>query len=174
MASKWAATRKNLIAEYGLAWRLDETEWSASFGNKPRLVGERDGASRADFWDQFGFYVLYMNDDFYRDGVARHLGNRLRIHSTSKEHGGRWNRFHWFGFKEVDFGRHDRKGFLVLNPIEKERLVNTVRMLHDFEGVLERCFNPQVRGAKRSLELAALCGSGARCPQLPCAYTVTA
>ena len=56
-----APRRFNLIANYGLSWKLSKTEWgSANQALKAHrgLVGERPGKRRANFWGQDGIYVL--------------------------------------------------------------------------------------------------------------------
>jgi hypothetical protein len=144
MAGKWAADRRNLVTSYGLGWKLAETEWSSDRGNKPRLVGERPGKRVANFWFQWGVYALYRGQSLYRVGISRRLGERLRDHANGP-HKGKWNRFHWFGFREVGTDK-DRKGFLHPIPGTKDSPVRLTRALHDIEALLERVSPPPGAG----------------------------
>src|SRR6266550_6104025 len=110
---------RNLITSYGLFWKLDQTEWLSGDGHKgkQRLLGRlKKKGSRlrvADFWLQTGIYVLYGNYGLYYIGVSgRQLGKRIHDHLTD-DHAGKWDRFSWFGFREVTDHR-DVRGLLQL------------------------------------------------------------
>lgn len=96
------------ITSFGLFWREDEIEWEPGRGRRDgfRLlgrVGAQSGTLRVcDFRHQSGIYILY--DDYGPNYVgltrALGLGQRLKNH-TSDRHAGKWDRFSWFGFKDV-------------------------------------------------------------------------
>lgn len=96
------------ITSFGLFWREDEIDWEPGQGRRDgfRLlgrIGAHSGTLRVcDFRHQSGIYILY--DDYGPNYVgltrALGLGQRLKNH-TSDRHRGKWDRFSWFGFKEV-------------------------------------------------------------------------
>lgn len=95
-----------LVRAYGLFWSRDEVDWQPGAGGHFRLLG-RVGSKAAklrvvDFRDQRGLYVLYSKHGPYYVGIVTRglLGRRLRQH-TLDEHGSRWDRFSWFGFRQV-------------------------------------------------------------------------
>lgn len=101
-----------LIRSYGLHWRVDEVDWAPGSGRRWRLVGRqglnRPGLRVADFRDQRGLYVLYGNYGAHYVGLARDrgIGFRLKDHLHDR-HKGKWERFSWFGFRDVIAGRDD-------------------------------------------------------------------
>ncbi|HCG01524.1 MAG TPA: hypothetical protein DEV93_13380 [Chloroflexi bacterium] len=133
MPGKWAKERLNLVKSYGLSWKLSETEWSAENENKPRLVGRGSQGRIANFWFQWGVYVLYRGRDVYYIGISKRIGDRIRQH-TKDAHKNNWDRFHWFGFLEVGEDK-DLKGFLKLKVPVKEVPVRVSRVLHDMEAI---------------------------------------
>jgi hypothetical protein len=97
-----------IIRAYGLFWRADEIEWNPGRGRAGefRLLGRR-GANRptrrvADFRTQRGLYILYGDYGPYYVGLTRRqdLGKRLKDH-LADHHANRWDRFSWFGFRQV-------------------------------------------------------------------------
>mgnify|MGYP003148119823 CR=1 FL=1 len=96
------------ITSFGLFWREDEIEWEPGQGRRNEfrllgLIGANTGTLRVcDFRHQSGIYVLY--DDYGPTYVgltrALGLGQRLKNH-TSDRHAGKWDRFSWFGFKDI-------------------------------------------------------------------------
>lgn len=96
------------ITSFGLFWREDEIEWEPGQGKRDSFrllgrIGAQSGTIRiCDFRHQSGIYILY--DDYGPNYVgltrALGLGQRLKNH-TSDRHAGKWDRFSWFGFKEV-------------------------------------------------------------------------
>lgn len=123
--------RFNLIANYGLFWRLGDTEWTDGHF---RLVGNRAGRKPANFWKQDGIYILYSKRQVHYVGVSHQLGHRLRVH-TKDRHKDKWDEFHWFGFRRVS-NRADQKGFLELEARMGEPKVKTWRVRGDIEAVL--------------------------------------
>ena len=90
------------IAAYGLFWKRDQVQWSA---RPRRLLGREDILSQpVNFADQRGVYLLYqMNKVVYVGLTAKQkdgLFIRLEAHTKDKlQH--RWDRFSWFGTREV-------------------------------------------------------------------------
>jgi len=103
-----------IIRAYGLFWRNEEIDWRPGQGNKAqfRLLGRRGsnspGLKVADFREQRGIYILYGNYGPHYVGLTRkqNIGKRLRDHLLG-EHEGLWDRFSWFGFREVLTGTDD-------------------------------------------------------------------
>jgi len=96
------------IHAFGLFWRCEEIDWFPGAGKSGafRLLGRRGkntGTLRlTDFRDQHGIYILYGNYGPHYVGLTRTqgLGARLKQH-MSNENANRWDRFSWFGFKQV-------------------------------------------------------------------------
>jgi len=95
-----------LIKNFGLYWEKERVDWG-----KPRVMGTLLGKNKkskkspkVDFRQQVGIYVLH-ND--YRavyvgqvgSGKVNSLFNRLKDH---KNHTPEWNRFSWFGWRDVN------------------------------------------------------------------------
>jgi len=142
-----AARRKgrNLITSYGLFWKVDQTEWLSRDGRKGkhRLLGRlRKKYSRlrvADFWSQSGIYVRYGNYGLYYIGVSgRQLGKRIHDH-LSDDHAGEWDRFSWFGFREVTDER-DARGLLTLGKAQTTSPIRLSKARGDIEAILFRAF----------------------------------
>jgi hypothetical protein len=97
-----------IIRAYGLFWRADEITWSPGKGKAGefRLLGRR-GTNLptrrvADFRQQRGLYILYGDYGPYYVGLTKKqdLGKRLKDH-LDDHHADRWDRFSWFGFRQV-------------------------------------------------------------------------
>ena len=90
----------NLIAAFGMYWSREDVLWKAT---NTKLWGQQqDGANLVDFYEQRGVYILYDQNRLVYIGRAtdRALGKRLLEH-TKDRHKTRWDRFSWFGLKEV-------------------------------------------------------------------------
>jgi hypothetical protein len=136
---------RNLITSYGLFWKLDETEWLPADGHKVkrRLLGRLGSkGSRlrgADFWSQSGIYVLYGNYGLYYIGVSGSgLGQRIHDHLTDI-HSDQWDRFSWFGFRELN-GDRDAKGLGLLGEVVKTSSIRLSKARGDIEAILFRAF----------------------------------
>lgn len=89
-----------IIRAFGMYWRRSLVHWSAS----PRLYGiQQQGATRVDFAEQKGVYLLYDGREVIYVGRAteRRLGARLLAHTKDRLNS-RWDRFSWFGLLDVD------------------------------------------------------------------------
>ncbi len=93
------------IKNVGLFWQSDRVFWGKP-GDGGKLLGRLLEARKgpvSDFWDQRGIYALYRGYDLVYVGKAdqRSIGDRLRDHR--RDHlTGRWDRFSWFGFRNVN------------------------------------------------------------------------
>lgn len=136
------------ITSYGLFWREDEIDWSPGQGikNSFRMLG-RIGAIRtkiriADFRHQQGIYILY--DDYGPSyvGLTRQqgLGKRLKDHRSDHLEG-KWDRFSWFGFKDI--GAAQANGILSLLDFQGELTENTHTTIGDLEALLIRAIGPK-------------------------------
>jgi len=132
------------IKNFGLFWEADEIEWNPGKGTKGafRLIGRRGsnrpGLRLADFRYQKGIYILYNNYGPYYTGVTKEqgLGKRLKDHLTD-EHGGKWGRFSWFGFRSILAGRDD-DSFCKLKNMADIAMGNPVKIISDVEALLIR------------------------------------
>jgi hypothetical protein len=131
-----------IIKSYGLFWRTDEVAWNPGRGKKGefRLLGRRGlnsgSIEAADFRQQHGIYILYGNHGPYYVGLARArgLGPRLKEHLTDR-HGGKWDRFSWFGFRKV-LERRDMHGLCTLANLAEATMTNPKAVIGDIEALL--------------------------------------
>ncbi len=88
------------LKSFGMFWRRELVAWNAA---RPSLFGRQQaGASKVNFSDQIGIYLLHDRDRvIYVGRASDSLSTRLRAH-TSDRLGGRWDRFSWFGLHGVD------------------------------------------------------------------------
>jgi hypothetical protein len=86
------------LRAFGMFWQRDQVIW----GGKPRLLGRQGlGASHVNFAEQIGVYLLHDRDRVIYVGRAMDtMFARLKAHTTDRL-GGRWDRFSWFGLKNV-------------------------------------------------------------------------
>lgn len=135
-----------IIKAYGLFWRADKINWSPGSGNKRnvedqfRLLGRlgknKPSLQVCDFHAQHGIYILYGDLGAHYVGLTRKqkLGKRLRDH-LSDIHAGEWDRFSWFGFREVLVGKDDY-GFQRLRKMPKLHLTKPELVIGDIEALL--------------------------------------
>ena len=88
------------IRAFGMYWQRQAVNWKPTM---PQLWGLQSiGASKINFAEQIGIYLLHDRDRVMYVGQATDiLASRLRSHITDKL-GGRWDRFSWFGLRGVD------------------------------------------------------------------------
>ena len=138
-----------LIQAFGLFWRADEVDWSPgkrkSGKGKPgkfRLlgrIGSKPGHLRlADFREQYGIYILYGNYGPHYVGLTRKqgIGKRLKVH-LSDRHKGKWDRFSWFGFRQV-LTRPGELGLLPLKKMAANTMENPGDVIAEMEAILIR------------------------------------
>lgn len=88
------------IMALGMFWERDLVTW---IGNPSILGAEQPGAVPVNMTKQYGVYLLHDFRDIVYVGRATKatLGSRLYAHTRDRLKT-RWNRFSWFGFREVD------------------------------------------------------------------------
>lgn len=131
------------IHAFGLFWKKDEINWFPGKGKRYafRLLGRQGknmGKLRmADFRGQRGIYILYGNYGPYYAGLTRRqtLGKRLRDH-LKDGHAGEWDRFSWFGFKQV-LKRTDKHGLhLLKTKMPRLKAINPDTTIKEMEALL--------------------------------------
>ena len=94
------------VAAYGLYWERDKVNWSPGRGHRGgiRLLGSPDDSEvEIDFANQWGIYLLHNRlDVMYVGRTTDSLMARLRDHNTRDRRNARWDRFSWFGFRQVN------------------------------------------------------------------------
>lgn len=94
------------VAAYGLYWERNQVNWSPGRGrgNRTRLLGRADDSeSEIDFSNQWGIYLLHNRlDVMYVGRTTDSLLVRLQDHNTRDRRNARWDRFSWFGFRQVN------------------------------------------------------------------------
>jgi hypothetical protein len=130
-----------LIKSFGLFWRADEIDWRPGAGNPFRVIGRQGrqlpGLQLCDFRDQRGIYILYGRYGPYYVGLNRKqgLGDRLRQHQND-HHSDRWERFSWFGFRQVLKSRNP-DGLQRLRDMRNSlQLGNPDKVIGDLEAML--------------------------------------
>jgi hypothetical protein len=132
------------IKSFGLFWRVDEVEWNPGPGARGvfRLLGRQGsnlpGLRLADFRNQQGIYILYNNHGAYYTGLTKRqgLGKRLKDH-LNDYHADQWDRFSWFGFREVLIGR-DKFGLCRLRDMANAALGTPLNVITSVEALLIR------------------------------------
>ena len=114
------STQQNdVIVNYGLYWERHKVNWWPGRGGRGnrriRLLGKEYGIGRAhdenddenavDFANQNGIYLLHNGFETVYVGQTTNnrdgLFQRLRIHCSEPSKGPMWDKFSWFGFKQV-------------------------------------------------------------------------
>jgi hypothetical protein len=139
------------IHAYGLFWKADEIVWHPGAGNAGefRLLGRR-GRNRntlqmADFRSQTGIYILYGNYGPHYAGLTRqrNFGKRLKDHLRNRN-AGQWDRFSWFGFKQVLRSKDD-DGLQRLRDVPAVRKIEPNTMIKEMEALLIKAMALQNR-----------------------------
>lgn len=96
-----------LIRTIGLFWKREEVYWNSSVRNG-RLLGVPKGGKLSEpvnFGSQIGIYVLYADYDIVYVGQTGAelygLYRRLKTHSRG-DIADRWNRFSWYGIRNLN------------------------------------------------------------------------
>ena len=87
------------VRALGMYWTRDAVLWA----REPKLLGKQQiGADPVDVSGQVGVYLLYDGREAIYVGrsIDRPLGIRLYEHTQDRLRA-RWNRFSWFGLREV-------------------------------------------------------------------------
>jgi len=137
-----ASSNASPIHAFGLFWRVDEIEWFPGKGKAGfRLLGRRGLNSGTlqvtNFRSQRGIYILYGNYGPHYTGLVRNqdLGVRLKQHLTD-HHAGLWDRFSWFGFRQV-LSKKDSNGFNTLKAaIPQRKTLSPHNIIKEMEALL--------------------------------------
>ena len=86
------------LRAFGMYWRRDHVIWRG----KPKLLGRQGvAATHVNFANQIGVYLLHDRERVIYVGRATDaLITRLMAHTIDRL-GGRWDRFSWFGLRNV-------------------------------------------------------------------------
>lgn len=86
------------LKAFGMFWQREQVVWSG----RPRLLGRQTlGASNVNFAAQVGVYLLHDRDRVIYVGRATDtMFTRLKFHTVDRL-SGRWDRFSWFGLRDV-------------------------------------------------------------------------
>ena len=94
------------IAAYGLYWERDKVIWDISRGRIKMMGHQNRAATKVDFAEQQGVYLLHHMQTVIYVGRTNAENNglfgRLRSHTKSDRRSGRWDRFSWFGVRPVN------------------------------------------------------------------------
>jgi len=136
-------TAASPIHAFGLFWKVNEIDWFPGKGNggEFRLLGRRGKNAgtleMADFRDQHGIYILYGNYGPHYAGLARKqsLGTRLKQH-LDDEHKDRWDRFSWFGFKQVLKQTDDNRLRKLKDGLPAMKAISPLTTIKEMEALL--------------------------------------
>jgi hypothetical protein len=103
------------LRAFGMYWKREDVLWRG----KPKLLGRQGlAATRVNFANQIGVYLLHDRDRVIYVGRATDaLVTRLLAHTVDRL-GGRWDRFSWFGLHSVG-----PDGTLVDSPVPWDQMV---------------------------------------------------
>ena len=87
------------ICAYGMYWEREMVTWKGKFALNGKQLAKADSV---DFYDQRGIYLLHdgTRTIYVGQAVDQPLGKRLCDHTIDRLKG-RWNRFSWFGVRQV-------------------------------------------------------------------------
>ena len=128
----------------GSRWKAEDVFWRSAAKNA-KLLGvpaKARRSSEANFAQQSGIYVLYS--DFIPIYVGQAnctLFSRLKMHYVSGDFVGRWDRFTWFGFREVIGGNKP-----VLRMAGSDFHITTNQLLDHLEAMLIHSCEPRLNG----------------------------
>ena len=128
----------------GARWRAEDVYWrTASKNGKLLGVSSRALTSPvANFADQSGIYILYSNfTPIYVGQANRHLFARLKEHNLTDDLAGRWDRFTWFGLRNVIGGLNTR---LSIPGVDFH--ISTKQLLDHLEAIMIHSVEPQLNG----------------------------
>ena len=126
------------VPAFGLYWEKEKVNWGR--GSSGILGRQAVGSNAVDFSEQRGVYLLHKERSIvYVGRTTDTLRRRLDWHNKDSK-APRWNRFSWFGFRDVN----DDTGELEGLPSE----VNTPHLLTILESVLIEALEPPVNGRR--------------------------
>ena len=124
------------VPAFGLYWDKDKVHW-----NSGQILGRQTPESNpVNFADQQGVYLLHKDRSIaYVGRTIDSLYRRLRSHSRDRK-SVRWDRFSWFGFRDVD----GVTGQLLEMPSE----ATPTHLINILESVLIEALEPPVNGRR--------------------------
>jgi hypothetical protein len=128
-----------LIRNYGLFWKSEDVFWGRG-GKAGALFGVLAMGVKGEhvnLRDQRGVYILYADYDLIYVGQnnGQELITRLIQHGKD-DLAGRWNRFSWFGLREV------KKG--ALRKFNKDVHASSSNVLNHIEAILIHSAEPRL------------------------------
>ena len=128
------------VPAYGLYWEKDKVNWGR--GSSGILGRQAAGSSPVDFSGQHGVYLLHKDRAvIYVGRTTDSLRGRLDNHNKDKK-APRWNRFSWFGFRNVISDDDGNK----LEDLPSE--IDTQHLVTILESVLIEALEPPVNGRR--------------------------
>ena len=148
METRRFSRRRQLIKNRGLHWKAQLVDWGKPSINAKagKILGHKVRAKRGgtvNFWEQQGVYALYDGWELVYVGQALGkggIGKRLK-HHRSDELAERWDRFSWFGLRQVTAGRK-------LLKLGKRRAGSTEEILNQLEALLIDVAEPKLNGQR--------------------------
>lgn len=133
------------VTSLGVLWERDAVTWTPL-----TLVGKHlpDAAAAArpgviDFATQHAVYLLHLDREIVYVGQTVELGPRLREHTKSPHLHNRWNRFSWFGLREVI---HNDSGPGHLGEARLPNGFGVSELMKTVEGILIAALEPRSNG----------------------------
>jgi len=129
---------KILIKSYGMYWMRDNVDWNS---RTLCLWGKESNSSSSvcvNFADQVGIYLLYDGREIIYIGQVTEdrLGKRLFEHT--KDHlASRWDRFSWFGLKDIDTSNR------LIDLSESFENIPIKNLINAFESLLIEVIEPR-------------------------------
>jgi len=146
----------SIIKCIGMYWNRNWVHWA----HNPRILGKAsDGATQVDFTLQIGIYMLHDRERIIYVGqtndraVGTGLGQRLYEH-TKGRFASRWDRFSWFGLKEVVDPNDGNTGVTLGEVGENFCGISSKVLISAFEGILIEALEP-VQNRKRGENFVA-------------------
>jgi hypothetical protein len=128
----------------GARWRAEDVYWHSDPKNG-KLLGVRAKAltsPEANFADQSGIYILYSDfTPIYVGQANRRLFGRLKEHNLTDDLAGRWDRFTWFGLRQVVGGLKPK-----LKAAGADFHITTAQLLDHLEAIMIHSFEPALNG----------------------------
>ena len=129
---------QKIIPAFGLYWERDKVNWGR--GSKGILGRQTPDSKEVDFSEQHGVYLLHKERSvIYVGKTEKNLRKRLNSHKLDQKKALRWNRFSWFGLRDVN-----KNG--VLEPLPSE--IDTDHFVAILESVLIEALEPPVNGQR--------------------------
>ena len=126
------------VPAFGLYWEKDKINWGK--GSSGILGRQTADSKEVDFSEQHSVYLLHKERlVIYVGRTTDSLRGRLDSHTRDKK-APRWNRFSWFGFRDVN----DETG--KLEPLPGE--IDARHLVTILESVLIEALEPPVNGRR--------------------------